>query len=144
MEGKYEMSDDTEQIKKLKGILEVFDDKREMYTLQTFEKLVDEIAEEVWDVDVWKQKKEELKSIREIIKESIKHQSQLGGRSTLNIQVRDKEKIIYIITGEHQNSKCPECGNPVSCVCTSECNHIWYCPDHVLDHKHRQEIEENC
>lgn len=65
---------------------------------------------------------------------------ELGGRYVLEIDLEDAEEIMYLATKEYHNSKCPECGKPVSCVCTSKCNHIWYCPDHVLNHKHRKTL----
>jgi hypothetical protein len=70
------------------------------------------------------------------IRELMKWNNQLGGRMTLE----DTEQVMYLVTGEYHNSKCPECAKNVSCVCTSKCNHIWYCPDHILNHSHRNTI----
>ena len=75
----------------------------------------------------------------ENIEKLMIHNGSLGGRMTLD----DTEQVMYILTGQYHNSKCPDCGKPVSCVCTSECNHIWYCPDHILDHSHRQIIGDS-
>ena len=61
------------------------------------------------------------------------HNPHLGGRTTL-----DSEKVIYLLTGEYHNSKCPVCEESVSCVCTSKCKHIWYCHKHILNHTHRK------
>jgi hypothetical protein len=75
----------------------------------------------------------------EKIKKLMIWNNNLGGRMTLT----DTEQLMYILTGEYHNSKCPQCQKTVSCVCTSKCNHIWYCPDHILDHTHRQTIGED-
>ena len=74
------------------------------------------------------------------IKECIIYHPELGGRSVLEIDIDDAEEIIKLTIDEYHNSKCPECGNNVSCVCTSKCKHIWYCPKHVLNHKHRKHL----
>ena len=88
-------------------------------------------------------REKKLKALSDKIKEYIFYNSQLGGRSTLELTTNQVEKIMFLATGEYHNSKCPVCGSNVSCVCTSECNHIWYCPDHILDHSHRQIIGED-
>ena len=90
------------------------------------------------------------------IKECMVYNSKLGGRCTFEVDLEDAEEIMYLATGEHYNSQCPEirtiitvgskseekifCGKSVSCVCTSTCSHIWYCPDHVLNHEHRKTL----
>ena len=88
-----------------------------------------------------------LERLRDKIKECMIRNQKLGGRYTLEINTDEAEQIMFLATNEHHNSQCAECGMPVSCVCTKSsdgCNHIWYCPDHVLNHKHRQmEIDDD-
>lgn len=95
-------------------------------------------------------------TLEEKIQECMIHNPMLGGRYTFEIDKEDGEEIMLLATKQHHNSICPEirtitengkeihipCGKHVSCVCTSECNHIWYCPDHVLNHAHKQAIKE--
>ena len=64
----------------------------------------------------------------------------LGGRMTLE----DTEQVMFLVTGEYHNSKCPICNESVSCVCTSKCNHIWYCPKHISNHNHRSSLDSKC
>lgn len=90
------------------------------------------------------QLKEKLLHYEKIITSNMKRNDNTGGRQTLELDVNAVEALMILATTEHHNSKCPECGNPVSCVCTTSdegCNHIWYCPDHILHHTHRQEIK---
>ena len=80
------------------------------------------------------------------IKECMVQDNNNGGRCILDIDKKDMEEIMYLATGQYHNSKCCFivlksdgtifCNKPVSCVCTSECNHIWYCPEHIGNHKH--------
>jgi len=82
-------------------------------------------------------------TLEDKIKECMIHNPNLGGRYTLDIDLEDAEQIMFLATKQHHNSKCAECDKSVSCVCTSECTHIWYCSDHLLNHKHRQIMEND-
>ena len=76
------------------------------------------------------------------IETKMKRNGMLGGRNTLELTDDDKEQLMYMATNEYHNSKCPDCGKNVSCVCISSgCPHIWYCPDHILNHEHREGLQ---
>lgn len=98
-------------------------------------------------------------TLKEKIKECMISHDELGGRYVLEIDLEDAEEIMYLATGDYHNSICPEirtitedgkeiqipCGKNVSCVCTANdisCNHIWYCPDHILKHNHRKTLKK--
>lgn len=99
---------------------------------------------ESWKREEFKHKpsKNNQQKLADKIKKCMVQDNDDGGRTNLEINPTDIEEMMYLATGQYHNRKCPvnNCSRLVSCVCTSKCNHIWYCPEHILHHDHRREL----
>ena len=84
----------------------------------------------------------ELTKLEQKITDCMTSNMSLGGRCTLEIKQKDAEEIMHLATNEYHNSLCPLCNRDVYCVCNEDCNHIWYCPGHILNHSHRQSLDD--